>query len=446
MPPILLPHRFEPRPYQLPVLRALDGGATRAVIMWHRRAGKEKTLLNYMIKKSMERVGTYFYLFPTYKQAKKAIWNGMDRTGFKFLDHFPAEYVERRNETDLLLHLRSGSIFQLIGTDNIDSIMSTNPIGCVFAEYSLQNPAAWEYIRPILRENGGWAAFDFTPRGKNHAHKIYEIARKQVDAGNPKWFVEKLTPNETGVVTPEMIQEDREEGMSEEMIEQEYFLSFEGIREGAYYGKEMQRAEREERICKVPHEPNALVDTWWDLGIRDAMVIWFTQTVGREVHVIDYYSETGEGLPHYRRMLDEKAKEFGYSYGTHNGPHDIKVRELGSGKSRYETAEALGIKFEMVPNIPVQDGIDQVRSFLGKCWFDREKTEAGRLALMSYHKSWDEARKVFSSHPEHDWSSDPADAFRYLAVGHKIKGPKRQEIQRPVMISTSAGGAGWMGG
>lgn len=443
---IVLPYKFSPRPYQVPVLKAFDRGCRRAVIMWHRRAGKEKTLLNLMAKKSQERVGTYFYLFPTYKQAKKAIWNGMDRNGFKFLDHFPDELVERRNETDLLMHLRNGSVFQLIGSDNIDAVMSTNPVGCVFAEYSLQNPAAWEYVRPILRENDGWAAFDFTPRGKNHAYKIYEIARKQVEAGNAKWFCQKLTADDTGVVTPQMIQEDREEGMSEEMIQQEYFLSFEGVREGAYYGREMQKADADGRICSVPHEPGMLVDTWWDLGIRDAMAIWFTQTVGREIHVIDFYMATGEGLPHYKRELEDRAQKQGYIYGTHNAPHDIKVREMGSGKSRLETAAGLGISFQIVPNLPLQDGIDAVRMFLAKCWFDRDKTEMGRLALMSYHRTWDEVRKVFSSVPEHDWASDPADGFRYLAVGHKVSIVRRAEAGPRRLIQTGSGSQSWMGG
>src|SRR6185312_14576271 len=172
---INLPHNFKPRPYQIPVLRALDGGAKRVVAVWHRRAGKEKTFINYTaMAAACDRVGTYFYLFPTYTQAKKAVWDGRDRDGFPFIGHFPPEIVAKKNEQELKITLTNGSIFQLVGSDNIDAVMSTNPIGCVFAEYALQDPRAWDYVRPILRENGGWAIFDFTPRGKNHGYQIYD--------------------------------------------------------------------------------------------------------------------------------------------------------------------------------------------------------------------------------------------------------------------------------
>ena len=439
-PDLVLPFNFRPRPYQLPILKALDGGATRAVAVWHRRAGKEKTLLNYTAKKTVERIGAYFYLFPTYAQAKKAIWDGRDRDGFPFMGHFPPQWVKRKHEQELKIECMNGSIFQLIGTDNIDAIMSTNPIGCVFAEYSLQDPRAWDYLRPILTENGGWAAFDFTPRGKNHGYALYQLARKLMEDGDPRWFAQKLTVEDTGVVSQADIERERREGMDEELIQQEYYCSFEGVQVGAYYGREMAAAQAAGRICGVPYYPELPVHTWWDLGIDDAMAIWFTQDVGREVHAIDYYENAGEGLPHYARVLRER----GYTYGTHNAPHDIQVRELGSGKSRLETAAALGIKFEIVPNIALQDGIDAARLFIARVWFDRDKTERGRNALVSYHKTWDEKRKMFLAQPYHDWSSNGADGFRYLAVGHKT-GQRGRGERPPRTPAGSGSSAAWMG-
>jgi hypothetical protein len=221
-----------------------------------------------------------------------------------------------------------------------------------------------------------------------------------------------------------LIQAARE--MSDEQYAAEFECSFSASVVGAYYGREMQAAETEGRVTRIPVAPEIAVDTWWDLGVNDATSIWFTQTVGREVHVIDYYEASGEGLPHYAKVLQDR----GYVYGQHNAPHDIAVRELGSGRSRIETARGLGIQFRIVPDIPLMDGIEAARSFISRCWFDREKTERGRLALTSYRKIWDEKRRVFQSRPLHDWASNGADAFRYLAVGHKLTA-RRQEQPAP---------------
>jgi hypothetical protein len=205
----------------------------------------------------------------------------------------------------------------------------------------------------------------------------------------------------------------------------------------------MQAAENEGRICRVPRQPEILVDTWWDLGVNDATAIWFTQTVGREVQIIDYHEQSGEGLPYYAKVLQDK----GYVYGQHNAPHDIRARELGSGMSRLEIAAKLGIRFAVVPDVGLADGIEAARSFLARCWFDREKTDRGRLALTSYRKVWDEKRRVYQAQPLHDWASNGADAFRYLAVGHKTATPKRAsepDRQRP-MVATRTAGLSWMG-
>ena len=428
-----------PRPYQLPVLQALDRGAKRVVMVWHRRAGKAKVCLNHTIKSMVQRVGTYYYFFPTYAQAKKAIWDGRDGNGFAFLDHFPHQLVKAKNTTDLQIKLHNGSIFQLVGTDNIDSVMSTNPIGCVFDEYSLQDPRGWEYVRPILRENGGWAIFAFTPRGRNHGYDMYHMAEALMKDKDKSWFAQRLTIDDTNVLTAADIEAERREGMDEDLIAQEFYCAWSGVQQGTYYAKQMERAEDDGRICRVPYQAEISVDTWWDLGVGDATSIWFTQTVGREIHVIDYYEQSGEGLPHYAKVLQDR----GYVYGKHNAPHDIRVRELGSGKSRLETAEGLGIRFDIVPSISLEDGIDASRAFIARCWFDRDKTERGRNALVTYHKSWDEKRKVFSSSPYHDWSSHGSDAFRYLAVGHKVTSMKQAVAMRPV-YNLGSSGQSWM--
>jgi len=444
-PDVLLPFNFKPRPYQIPILRALDRGATRAVAVWHRRSGKEKTFINYTAKKTAERVGAYFYLFPTYAQARKAVWDGRDGSGFKFMDHFPPGWVSNRHETELRVECRNGSVFQLIGSDNIDAIMSTNPVGVVFAEYSLQDPRAWDYIRPILTENGGWAAFDFTPRGKNHGHKLYEMAARLQAEGDPRWFAEKLTVDDTHVLTPEQIDAERRDGMDEELIQQEYYCSFEGVAQGSVFGKQVEVAEREGRICGVPWQPEFPVSTWWDIGTGDPTAIWFTQDVGREIHVIDYYENSGigVGIEHYVRHLQTLP----YVWGTHNGPHDLEAHQFAAnGKSAREVAAGLGVQFNVVAKLDRQDGINAARSLMQRCYFDRVKTERGRLALVSYHYTWDQKRKAFSTAPYHDWSSNGADAFRYLGVGHKTARPvDRSRSQVRTVQASGEASTAWLG-
>ena len=379
----------------------------------------------------MERVGTYFYFFPTYNQGKKILWEGRDKDGFKFTDHIPMQLRTRTNATEMLIEIQNGSIFQIIGTDNIDSIVGTNPIGCVFSEYALQNPDAWRFIRPILAENGGWAVFNYTPRGKNHGHDIYQLAKN-----SPDWFCEKLTVDDTNVLSKEVLEQEKREIIldtgDDALFYQEYYCSFDAPMQGSYYGQQIAKAEEEGRIGNVPFESSVPVDTWWDLGIGDSTAIWFTQSVGNQIRVIDYYENSGEGLAHYIAKLAELRDEHGYIYGYHNAPHDIEVRELGTGKSRYETAMALGVSFYVVPKMSVEDGINAVRAIFNRCWFDEDKCQKGINALRCYHKEWDEKRMEFKPKPFHDWSAHAADSFRYFAVGHvdEQKIPEREDYNQ----------------
>lgn len=216
---IQVPHKFKPRKYQLNLIKAMEAGAKRAVIIWHRRSGKEKTCLNIMVTKMLERVGTYYYFFPEFSQGRKIIWDGIDKDGFRFIDHIPKELIVSKNDHEMKIKLSNGSMFQIIGTDNIDSIVGSNPIGCVFSEYAIQRPKAWEFIRPILAENGGWAIFDYTPRGMNHGWKLYQQAKTS------DWFNEVLTVDQTNAISPEALREEYTQ-MPEDLFEQEYYCKF----------------------------------------------------------------------------------------------------------------------------------------------------------------------------------------------------------------------------
>lgn len=217
-----IPHKFIPRDYQLPFYQAMDSGLKRAVLVWHRRAGKDKACWNYMIKRAVQRVGTYFYFLPEYSQAKKVVWDNIDNDGFRMLDHIPKELVASTNATDLKVTLVNGSIIQLMGADNFSkSGVGTNPVGVVMSEYSINNPEVWGFLRPILKVNGGWAVFNFTPRGQNHAYQLLKMAEENED-----WFTQVLTVDDTHILTPEDIEAEKREGMSQAMIDQEYYCKF----------------------------------------------------------------------------------------------------------------------------------------------------------------------------------------------------------------------------
>src|ERR1051325_2137859 len=404
---------LKPRDYQLPVHAATDKGIKRSVLVWHRRAAKEVTCWSIMVKKAyFHRVGLYIYFFPTSRLGRRILWDGKDKEGRRFIDAIPKSIMDGEpNSMEMKVKLKNGSIIQIMGTDNIINV-GINPVGCVFSEFSLQDPAAWNLIRPILRENDGWAIFNFTPRGKNHAYDMFHMAKN-----NPDWFCQKLTIRDTGVLTEEDMKKERDEGMSEQLIQQEYYCSFDQGVEGAFYAKLLDQAEFEGRITNVPYDPAAPVDTFWDLGVSDATAILFVQNTGKEIHIIDTYNNEGEGINHYANILKQKADQRRWIYGNHYAPHDIQVRELGHGaQTRWQSAKDLGIKFEIVPNIAVIEGIEMARNIFPRLWIDINHCKYFLKCVSNYHKMYNEKYNVYSDRPVHDWSSHMADAFRMLGV------------------------------
>ena len=434
---IRIPADWRPRDYQKPLFRYLRGGGKRAVAVWHRRAGKDATGLHWTREAVFNRIGTYWHMLPTLRQGRLVIWDGITGEGQRYLDMWPGverpgkpdSIVKHRRNDEMKLELINGSIWQVVGSDNYNSLMGSNPVGVVFSEYSLADPAAWDFIRPILAENGGWALFLYTPRGPNHGLDLYDIAQKE-----PDWFSEKLTRDDTEAISLEAVETERRHGMADEMIRQEFYCSFDAPLVGSYYGQQMTEAQDEGRICSVPHDQSVQVETWWDLGIGDSTAIWFAQRVGKEIHVIDYYEASGEPLSHYAALLDKKGsakKEGGrgFLYSDHHLPHDAEARELGTGKTRVEVLESLGIKPLVVPLHRVEDGIEAARNQLPMCWFDAENCKRGIDALRNYRKDWDDTRKVFRLRPVHDWASHGADAFRIGAMAQPSRGGKRQPIE-----------------
>ena len=408
---ISLPHEFEARDYQKSFLHAMEtDGMKRAVCVWHRRAGKDKVFLNFMIPRMFERVGAYYYYFPTAAMGRDVLWQGMDRKGFRFMDHFPPEIIARKSEQTMMIELLNGSIFKIRGTDRTEPI-GVNPVGVVFSEFSRQDPrAGWDLVRPILAENAGWSVFNFTPRGKNHAYRLYQMARE-----NPDWFCELLSVDDTHAISYDAIEADRSSGMSEEMVQQEYWCSFTSGVEGSYYGRLMEKARDDGRVGAVPYDTSTTVYTFWDLGIGDSTAIWFVQFVRQEIRLIDYYEARGEGIAHYAKVLQERP----YVYAEHYGPHDLQTRSLQTGTNLLDTARQLGLNFHVLPQSRVEDGIEAVRGVLPLCWFDSGRCREGIDALENYHTEFQPKRESFSQTPCHDFASHGADAMRYMAMAYR---------------------------
>ncbi len=415
-------NNFVPRDYQLPLCHALeDGKYKRLLACWHRRAGKDVCAFNLMIRAAWNKIGVYYYIFPTYSQAKKVIWDSITSEGQRFLDYIPAEIIRSSNSQEMKIQLMNGSLIQLVGSDNVDSLLGTNPVGIVFSEYAMQDPRAYQFLRPILLVNDGWSLFISTPRGKNGFYDLYRIAQENPE----KWFCSRLTIKDTGVISEDAIKKEIEEGLiSEDLALQEYYVSFDMGIEGAYYTRYLDDMRLKGQIADVPWEPAFKVHTSWDLGIRDKTSVIFFQSVGTQIRIIDCYENSDVGLEHYAHMLQEKP----YTYGKHIAPHDIKVRELGTGMSRLEKARQLGIKFIVAPSLEIADGIEAVRSTLPKIWIDQVKAKKVIVALENYRKEYDHKHKVYKPRPLHNEWSHMADSLRYLCISQpKTKDGMTQE-------------------
>lgn len=460
MPRIEIPYNFRPRPYQARWMRYMDGGGKRSMIVCHRRGGKDLTAMHQTNKMAHLEKGLYWHIFPTAEQARKAIWTGKTKDGTSIMEAvFPKEIRKAPRDWSLqgemVVELKCGSVWRLMGSDKME-IVGAGPKGVTFSEFALAKPSTWDLVRPMLRESNGWAQFITTPRGSNHAKKLYDQAGQ--DRG---WFRDLKTVRDTNLTYhsseggreigwQDMVAEERAEGMPESLIEQEYFCSFSAANVGSFYGLYLAHLEARGAIGSQFDSSGDMVFTSWDLGRADDTAIWWwrlregSTEEDPRVDVLDHYACHGEDLEHYLNALEERAEKHGWAYEKHYLPHDARAKRLGTKQSVYEQfiyhygSGMVGI----TPELSLLDGISALRRLLQKdIRFHARCSEAahprdhdGIEALRTYHRTWDEETKVFSETPVHDWSSHTADAGRYMAIVTAMAERRTRDRREPQVV------------
>ncbi len=390
------------------------------LVIIHRRAGKTLTALSITTMLAIERPGLHFSLLPQTNQCRKVVWKGRGKDGIRFLDRIPTQLIAGRpNNMEMSVPIINGSIIQFCGSNNYNALVGTNALSLAYDEYALQDPAARDYLSRILTESEGVELIFTTPRGHNHAYDVYQMA-----INNPKWYVVKLTVEDTKredgspVITPEMIADERRNGVAEEIIQQEYYCSFEIGNQGAYFTEQLATAEYESRIGDFEIHKNRPVMTAWDIGVRDATSVILFQSDGYNIDVIAYLEANNKGVDHFFDELWVLQQKLGFKrYGHHFAPHDVMVREWGnSARSRLASAAQLGLHFQRVPRLSEQDNIAAGRSVFPFCRFHATNCKRLLLCLREARREYDEDKRIFKDKPFENWALHGFDAFNYMAV------------------------------
>jgi len=392
---------YKPREQQLAIHDLMDDKRF-GVVVAHRRMGKTVSAINHIIKDAIlnqKEAPRYAYIAPTYGQAKRVAWD------------YLVKYADPLGGSSNISELRVdfwGRRIQLYGSDNPEALRGQYFDGVILDEIGDQNPKIWtDIVRPALADRKGWCLFIGTPKGHNHFKELRDRAEKEEG-----WGLLEFKASETGVVDETELKAARNE-MGEDKFRQEFECSFDAAVEGSYYGQILNELEDKKHMQEIPREELSRTFTAWDLGMGDSTSIWVAQLVGSEVRLLDYYENHGVGLDHYVKWIRDND----YIKAEHILPHDVRVRELGSGKSRLEMLEEAGLEIKIAPRMGLDDGIQAVRRLLPRCWFNVPKVQIGLNCLRNYRRDYDEKRKIFYERPLHDWSSHGSDSFRYLALG-----------------------------
>lgn len=430
------------RPHQLPLWDYLSHGGKRAIAIWHRRAGKDEICLHHAAVSAATRIGNYAHCLPEFAQGRKAIWQAVNpHSGKRRIDEaFPFSFRDSTNDNEMFIRFKNGSTWSVIGSDRYDnSLVGSSLAGIVFSEYALSNPSAWGYARPMIEESDGWAAFITTPRGRNHAYDLYKFAKQ-----SPRWFAELLTVEDTGALTAEQLAETRAEYQAlygldhgEAQFMQEYMCDWASALLGSFYAGEMAAVRNEGRILEIEPEAGRPVHWSFDIGVGDDTACWAFQASGSQLLILDCFANSGVGVEWYRDEIAKREKERGWAHGTDYVPHDAKVKEWGTGKTRVETMNALGMSPMLVPMASLEDGRNAVRRTLPLCVFHPRCEPLGIAALEQHRREWDDEKKTFKEAALKDWTIHAADSFRYLAQAWRpaparvIKLPKPRGLVLP---------------
>lgn len=431
---------FKARPYQQEVIKWFRDGGKRAVCVWHRRAGKDRTATFIESELACKRVGLYWHALPEYAQARRVIWDALTRDGQRLIDiSFPAAIVKKRHEHEMKIELINGSIWQPVGADNFNSLVGSNPVHVTYSEYALMAPAAREYLRPIIAENGGSELFISTPRGYNHFHDLYEHAR-----GNPLWHTSRLSVYDTGVIPAEVLDEEKRT-MPEELFRQEFECDFSAANVGAILGRWVEAAEKEGRVNdEVEYDRNgADIEISSDIGFRDTATWWFWQRRSDGFALVDYDEDSGLDAPEWCERLKERMLQRGMKLGRIWLPHDARAKTFAT---QYSVIEQFLQRFgadtcRIVPQTKKQDKINAARHVMGQCHFAKERCHKGLMGLRAWSFEWNADTRQFSRDPKHDWASHPGDGFAEGALMmQKYVKEKKNKDMMPEGVQELPGG------
>jgi predicted Fe-Mo cluster-binding NifX family protein len=412
---IIIP--YKPREPQLQIHQAMEKDRF-VVAVAHRRMGKTVAALNELIRSAMnneQQNPRYAYIAPTYSQAKRVAWD--------YLTYFARPLDAKANIAELRVDFFDRRI-QLYGSDNPDSLRGQYFDGVVLDEIGDQNPKIWnEIIRPALADRKGWCLFIGTPKGNNHFKELFDRAGQEEG-----WSALQFKASETKLLDEKELWAAKKE-MGDDKYNQEFECSFNAAVEGSYYGKLLNDLEEKGRMCPIDRDDLCRTYVAWDLGMGDSTALFVAQVTGQEIRIMDYVENHGQGLDWYVGWLKDNK----WHQAEQLLPHDVEVRELGTGKSRLEVLREAGLDVRVLPRLSVEDGIQAVRRMIPKCWFNMPQVKQGLDCLRNYRKEYDEKRNVFYDKPMHDWASHGSDAFRYLALGME----QESTWSQPITVKTS---------
>lgn len=393
-----------------------------AIGVAHRRCGKTVACINDMImaagwrgfKKPRYRAA---YVAPYARQAKDIAW--------QYLKEFSEPlWGKPPNESELYVELTNGARIRIYGADNSEALRGAYLDDVILDEYADMAPSVWgAIIRPMLADRQGTATFIGTPKGKNAFWEIYNRG-----LNDPDWFTFFLPASETGIL-PQSELKAAKADMTIEQYEQEFECSFDAAILGAYFGREMAQADRDGRIVDELEKVDSDIHTVWDFGHGANMAVWAFQVGPEGPLVHDFIQISGAYFNDYLAEIRRR----GYS-GFAYVPHDAKVPNFETGRTRIETMLGEGHRPVLVSDHHVSDRINAAKLTIGRTRFNGRSCAAGLEALRQYRQDWDDKARVFKNTPKHDWASHPADAFGYLAMAWREHIQPEIDMAEPVKL------------